>query len=109
MRGQVIIESQLQQELILRIEGAHRTCQGLMQLPVTERVLTQKEVDAAGVDGRKATPKGKTWQQLGAILAAQPDGDEWLHEHLPAPARWAWRFIGRRDFEANRAALPGSR
>ncbi len=79
-------------------------------VPVMEHVLTQKEVDAAGVHGRKATPKGKTWQQLGAILAAQPDGgDEWLHEHLPAPARWAWRFIGRRDYEANRAALTGSR
>ena len=75
-------------------------------VPVMETVLTQKEVDAASVHGRKATPKGKTWQQLGAILAAQPDGgDEWLHEHLPPPVRWAWRFIGRRDYEANRAAL----
>ncbi|MRX44462.1 hemerythrin domain-containing protein [Agromyces kandeliae] len=77
-------------------------------VPVMETVLTQKEVDAAGVHGRRATPKGKTWQQLGAILAAQPDGgDEWLHEHMPAPARLAWRFIGRRDYAANRAALTG--
>lgn len=75
-------------------------------VPVMETVLTQKEVDEASVHGRKATPKGKTWQQLGAILAAQPDGgDEWLREHLPVPARLAWRFIGRRDYEANRAAL----
>ncbi|MFC9918216.1 hemerythrin domain-containing protein [Agromyces binzhouensis] len=77
-------------------------------VPVMETVLTQKEVDAAGVHGRKATPKGRTWQQLGAILAAQPDGgDEWLHEHLPAPVRLAWRFVGRRDYAANRAALWG--
>ncbi|WP_353814894.1 hemerythrin domain-containing protein [Agromyces sp. SYSU T00266] len=77
-------------------------------VPVMETVLTQKEVDAAGEHGRKATPRGKTWQQLGAILAAQPDGgDAWLHEHMPVPGRLAWRFIGRRDYAANRAALTG--
>ena len=38
--------------------------------------------------GRKSIPKGQTWQQLGEILASQPDGgDEWLHKHMPAPAR----------------------
>ena len=78
-------------------------------VPVMETVLTQKEVDAASVHGRKATPKGKTWQQLGAILAAQPDGgDEWLHEHLPAPVRGLWRLVGRRRYEANRAELTGT-
>ena len=77
-------------------------------VPVMETVLTQKEVDAASVHGRKATPKGKTWAQIGAILAAQPDGgDEWQHEHLPAPFRLVWRLVGKRDYEANRAALLG--
>lgn len=53
-------------------------------------------------------PKGKTWAQLGAILAAQPGGgDEWRREHLPAPFRLVWRLVGRRDYEANRAALLG--
>lgn len=75
-------------------------------VPVMETVLTQKEVDAASVHGRKATPKGRTWQQLGAILAAQPDGgDEWLREHLPPPVRVVWRLVGRRKYEENRAAL----
>lgn len=79
-------------------------------VPVMETVLTQKEVDAAGVHGRKATPKGKTWAQLGAILAAQPDGGaEWQREHLPAPFRLVWRWVGRRRYEENRAELVGAR
>ena len=79
-------------------------------VPVMETVLTQKEVDAASVHGRKATPKGKTWAQLGAILAAQPDGgEEWQREHLPPPFRLVWRLIGRSSYEANRAELLGDR
>lgn len=79
-------------------------------VPVMERTLTQAEVDWFGEHGRKATPKGKTFEQLGAILAAQPDGgDEWMHEHLPAPVRVIWRAFGRRAYERNRRALVGSR
>ncbi|RXZ68024.1 hemerythrin domain-containing protein [Agromyces albus] len=75
-------------------------------VPVMETTLTQKEVDALGEHGRKATPKGKMFQQLGAILAAQPDGgDEWQREHLPPPVRLIWRLVGRRKYEANRAEL----
>ncbi|MBM7505870.1 hemerythrin domain-containing protein [Agromyces aurantiacus] len=78
-------------------------------VPVIEAVITQKEADAASVHGRRATPKGKTWDQLGAILAAQPDGgDEWLRFHLPAPVRGVWRLVGRRRYLANRAALTGT-
>jgi len=77
-------------------------------VPVMETVLTQQEVDAASVHGRKATPKGKTWAQLGAILAAQPDGGTaWQHEHLPAPFRLVWRLVGKRSYEQNRAELVG--
>ncbi len=79
-------------------------------VPVMERVLSQREIDAAGKHGRKATPKGKTFEQLGAILAAQPDGgQEWQRKHLPAPVRLAWRLVGRSRYEANRAALRGRR
>jgi hypothetical protein len=78
-------------------------------VPVMEAVLTQKEVDWFGEHGRKSTPKGKTWQQLGAILAAQPDGgDEWMREHLPAPVRLIWRLIGKPRYEASRKALTGA-
>lgn len=77
-------------------------------VPVMETVMTQKEVDAASVHGRQATPKGKTWAQLGAILAAQPDGgDAWLRFHLPPPVRAVWRLVGRRAYERNRAELLG--
>ena len=78
-------------------------------VPVMETTLTQKEVEWFGEHGRKATPKGKTWQQLGAILAAQPDGgDLWMRERLPAPVRFIWRVVGKPKYEKSRKALLGS-
>lgn len=77
-------------------------------VPVMERTLTTAEVEWFGEHGRKSVPKGQTWQQLGEILASQPDGgDEWLHKHLPAPGRIAWRLIGKRAYARHRAALEG--
>ena len=79
-------------------------------VPVMETVITQKEVDALSEHGRKATPKGRMFLQLGAILAAQPDGGvEWQREHLPPPVRLLWRWVGRPKYEANRAELVGDR
>jgi hypothetical protein len=79
-------------------------------VPVMERVITQTEVDALGEHGRKSTPKGYAFIQLGAILAAQPDGGaEWQRKHLPAPVRFIWRWIGESKYEANRAELVGDR
>jgi hypothetical protein len=79
-------------------------------VPIMETTLTQKEVDVLSEHGRKATPRGKMFQQLGAILAAQPDGGvTWQRTHLPAPVRLIWRVIGKPKYEANRAALTGSR
>ena len=75
-------------------------------VPVMEQVITQREVDAASEHGRRATPKGKTFAQLGAILAAQPDGgEEWQRKHLPLPVRLVWRLVGRSRYEASRSAL----
>ena len=79
-------------------------------VPVMETVLTQTEVDALGEHGRKATPKGRMFYQLGAILAAQPDGGaEWQRKHLPPPVRLVWRWIGKPKYEANRSELVGDR
>jgi len=79
-------------------------------VPVMETVITQKEVDALSDHGRRATPKGKMFVQLGAILAAQPDGgDEWERKRLPPPVRLIWRWVGKPRYEANRRALVGSR
>ncbi|WP_441726795.1 hemerythrin domain-containing protein [Glaciibacter sp. 2TAF33] len=78
-------------------------------VPVMETVLTPAEVDALSEHGRKATPRGKMFIQLGAILAAQPDGgDDWLRGHLPAPVRMIWRLIGKTRYERNRAELTGA-
>ncbi|WP_438353835.1 hemerythrin domain-containing protein [Microbacterium sp. CJ88] len=78
-------------------------------VPVMERTLTPKEVDWFGEHGRRSTPRGQTWNQLGAILAAQPDGgDEWLRAHLPAPVRVIWRWVGEPKYRAHRRALLGS-
>lgn len=77
-------------------------------VPVMERTITQNEIDWASEHGRRSVPKGQTWNQLGAILAAQPDGgDEWMHKHLPGPVRLLWRWVGRSKYEKNRAALVG--
>ena len=79
-------------------------------MPVMETVITQQEVDALATHGRKATPKGQMFLQLGAILAAQPDGGTaWQKAHLPGPVRVIWRVIGRSKYEANRAELVGDR
>ncbi|MDQ7878232.1 hemerythrin domain-containing protein [Microbacterium sp. QXD-8] len=77
-------------------------------VPVMEHTITEAEVEWFSEHGRKSIPKGQMWQQLGEILAAQPDGgDEWLHKHMPAPGRLAWRWIGRRKYAAHRVALEG--
>jgi Hemerythrin HHE cation binding domain len=79
-------------------------------VPIMETVITQKEVDALSEHGRKATPKGHQFLQLGAILAAQPDGgEEWQRKRLPPPVRLIWRWVGKSKYEANRAELTGSR
>lgn len=75
-------------------------------VPVMETVITPREVDALSEHGRKSTPKGKMFISLGVILAAQPDGgEEWQHEHLPAPIRLLWRLRGRSRYERWRSEL----
>jgi len=76
-------------------------------VPVMETVITPKEVQWFSDHGRKATPKGQSWNVLGAIMAAQPDaGKAFLHE-MPAPFRLVWRLFGRSRYAAHRAALTG--
>ncbi|MFT2815565.1 hemerythrin domain-containing protein [Leifsonia sp. A12D58] len=75
-------------------------------VPVMETVLKPADVEALSTHGRKSTPKGKTFIQLGAILDAQPDGgDAWLHKNLPAPVRLVWRLVGKSRYEKYREAL----
>jgi hypothetical protein len=75
-------------------------------VPVIETVITAKEADALSTHGRRPTPKGKMFAQLGAILEAQPDGGaSWQRAHLPQPARLIWRLVGRSRYERYRATL----
>jgi hypothetical protein len=75
-------------------------------VPVMETTLTPKEADWFAEHGRNSTPKGKTWETLGAILAAQPDGGAaWQRENLPGPVRLLWRVVGRGRYEKNRQEL----
>ncbi len=77
-------------------------------VPVMETVITQDEAEWFGEHGRAATPKGQTWNMLGAILSSQPDGGhEWLRKRLPAPVRLIWRLIGAPRYAKTRAALEG--
>jgi hypothetical protein len=77
-------------------------------VPVMETVITEREVEWFAEHGRKSIPKGQSWYAMGLILASQPDGgDQWLHKNLPAPARLAWRWIGKPRYAARRAALEG--
>jgi hypothetical protein len=77
-------------------------------VPVMEKVITQDEVDWFSEHGRKATPKGQTWNSLGLILASQPDGgDAWMRKSLPGPVRLVWRWVGKPRYEKHRAALEG--
>ncbi|GEK87882.1 hemerythrin domain-containing protein [Microbacterium aerolatum] len=75
-------------------------------VPVMERELDQQDMVAASEHGRRAVPRGQTWQAMGAILAAQPDGGtSWLRKNLPAPVRLIWRVAGRPRYAASRRAL----
>jgi len=77
-------------------------------VPVMEAVITEEEVQWFAAHGRKHTPKGQTWNSLGAILRAQPDGGEaWQRKHLPAPVRLLWRVVGARRYARTRAVLEG--
>ena len=78
-------------------------------VPVMEYTITEAEVEWFSQAGRQAIPTGQTWQQLGEILAAQPDGgDAWLRKNMPAPARLAWRWIGKPKYLKHRAVLEGA-
>ncbi len=76
-------------------------------VPVMETVITQKEVEWFAEHGRATTPKGQTWNVVGAIVNSQPDPDEYLKRDFPAPFRLIWKLIGRPKYEKNRAVLEG--
>ncbi|MGO1802187.1 MAG: hemerythrin domain-containing protein [Microbacteriaceae bacterium] len=100
------------------LKSLHATAQALTEhfpdeeeniVPVIEQVIRRSEERWFGKHGRAATPKGQTWNMLGAILVAQPDGGTaWLKKNLPWPARLAWKFRGARRYRRYRAGIEAS-
>lgn len=79
-------------------------------------VATQLETLSMGLHAHHEAEDERLWGALEErapscathVLASQPDGgEEWMHKNLPAPARLAWRLIGKRKYAAHRAALAG--
>ncbi len=68
-------------------------------LPLVEQVLTVAQWEALGERGRAGLPKDRQLVFLGFLLAANtPErGREFLRSR-PAPARIAWKVMGRRTF-----------
>lgn len=87
--------------------GVHLPDEELNIVPVIETVIS-KEEEWFGEHGRAATPKGQTWNMLGAILRAQPDGGgAWLKKNMPGPVRLIWKLVGAPKYATTRAALEG--
>lgn len=75
-------------------------------VPVIEAIITEKELEVFVDHGRSATPKSMAMIQLGAILAAQPDGgDAWLQTNVSGRTRLIWQSVGKRKYERYRAEL----
>lgn len=75
-------------------------------VPVIERTMTQSELGWYSEHGRRATPKGRTWDALGLIMDAQPDGGaQFLSTELPPPVRLLWHLVGRRRYARTVASL----
>ena len=81
-------------------------------LPLVARTFSQPEWDELGKRGFAAVPKNRRLVTLGQILEDTTDDerDEFL-SHVPAPARLAWKLVGRRQWqrEVARIRVPGQR
>ncbi len=77
-------------------------------LPIVSVTLTQSEWDALGKHGMNAIPLTRRLIILGHITEETDDLER--HKFLqvvPAPARWAYKLIGRRQFTRETTALRG--
>jgi hemerythrin-like domain-containing protein len=75
-------------------------------LTLIEEHLTVAEYGKLGERFAAETPKDKLFLFLGALLEeATPEESAHLMGNLPAPARLAWRLIGRRQYARRTRAL----
>jgi hypothetical protein len=88
--------------------AAHMPDEEANIVPVMERVITKPEVEWFSKHGQKTTPKGQTWNMVGAIINSQPDPRAYLKRDFPAPFRLIWHLVGKPRYERNRAILEGA-
>jgi hypothetical protein len=88
---------------------AHLGMEETQILPTASTVMSQREWGLLHAHGMASIPKDRMFLQLGWILEVVPPAERagWLRTNLPAPARVAWRLVGRRQFAAHRARIYG--
>jgi hypothetical protein len=68
-------------------------------LPLVEQVMTVAQWEALGERGRAGLPQDRQLVFLGFLLAANtPERGREFLQSMPAPARIAWKVMGRRVF-----------
>ena len=78
-------------------------------MPAVDRVMTQKELQAAAEHGSSQVSNKFLVGYLGMVLATNPPADrKELFKEIPAPVRLAYRLIGRRMYRKQYSMLfPG--
>ncbi|MDR6415551.1 hypothetical protein [Pseudarthrobacter sulfonivorans] len=78
-------------------------------MPAVDRVMTQKELQAAAEHGSSQVSNKFLVGYLGMVLATNPPADrKELFKEIPAPVRLAYRLIGRRMYRKQYSTLfPG--
>jgi hemerythrin-like domain-containing protein len=77
-------------------------------LPIASDTLTQREWDALGKHGMSAIPVTRRLVILGHITEETDDAERRrFMQVVPAPARWAYKLIGRRQFARETTAIRG--
>jgi hemerythrin-like domain-containing protein len=77
-------------------------------LPIVSVTLSQREWDALGQHGMSAIPLTRRLVILGHITEETDDAErQKFLQVVPAPARWAYKLIGHRQFAAETTAIRG--
>lgn len=90
--------------------NTHLDDEEAVALPLAEQHLTVAEWAAVGDVGHAAIPKDRMLVFLGYILhSASPEQRAYFLAQSPLAARLAWRFVGKRTFEADYRRVHGRR
>ncbi len=88
--------------------NTHLDDEEALALPLAEQHLTVAEWAAVGEVGHASIPKDRMLVFLGYILhSASPEQRAFFLAQSPFAARLAWRFVGKRTFEADYRRVHG--